>query len=48
MAERMLRLARDPALASRLGASGRRRVQAGFTMERSLAGLWAILEAARA
>jgi glycosyltransferase involved in cell wall biosynthesis len=48
MAERMLRLAREPALASRLGASGRRRVQAGFTMERSLAGLWAILEAARA
>jgi glycosyltransferase involved in cell wall biosynthesis len=48
MADHMLRLAHDPALAARLGLAGRRRIEACFSMDRSIAGLWAIIEATRA
>ncbi len=46
MTERMLRLADDSLLAARLGAAGRARVIEGFSMERSIAGLWEILSRA--
>jgi glycosyltransferase involved in cell wall biosynthesis len=46
MADRMLRLATDPALAGRMGADGRQRVSTQFTMERSIAGLYDILSGA--
>ena len=44
MAEHMLRLARDPDLAGRLGAAARRRVAENFSMELSDRKLWAIIE----
>jgi colanic acid/amylovoran biosynthesis glycosyltransferase len=44
MAERMLRLIDDPALAARLGQAARDHVRASFSMERSLGRLWAIIE----
>jgi len=43
MADRMLQLARDPALAAALGKAGRQRIERHFSMERSIAGLWQIL-----
>jgi colanic acid/amylovoran biosynthesis glycosyltransferase len=43
MAEHMAGLAADPDLAARLGEAGRRRTAALFTIERSMAGLWAIV-----
>ncbi len=43
MAERMVSLVDDPALAARLGAAGRARALQVFSMERSIAGLWGIL-----
>jgi glycosyltransferase involved in cell wall biosynthesis len=46
MAERMLRLAREPGLAAALGAAARRRVAAGFSLDGSLARLWGVLAAA--
>jgi len=46
MAAQMIRLARDPELAARLGNAGRERVCAEFSMEKSIAGLWSIIEGA--
>lgn len=48
MAEYILALARDPALASRLGASAARHIRRHFTMEHSIARLSLLLEAAAA
>jgi colanic acid/amylovoran biosynthesis glycosyltransferase len=45
MANHMVLLARDPQLASRLGENARVRIQASFSMDRSIHGLHAILEA---
>jgi glycosyltransferase involved in cell wall biosynthesis len=45
MGEHMLRLARDPALAAKLGQAGRKRVCAEFSMEKSIANLYRIIEA---
>jgi colanic acid/amylovoran biosynthesis glycosyltransferase len=48
MADRMLRLARDPGLAQRMGEAGRARVCRDYTMEQCIGGLYDILsEAAR-
>jgi colanic acid/amylovoran biosynthesis glycosyltransferase len=44
MAEYMLRLARDPALAGSLGAAARERVRAEFSMRRSISNLWDIIQ----
>ena len=44
MAEGMLRLIDDPALATRLGHAAREHVTVHFSMERSLGRLWAIIE----
>lgn len=46
MAQAMIRLAQDPALAARMGQAGRRRVEGHFSMERSIANLWHIIESA--
>jgi len=46
MAEQTIRLAEDPELAARLGRAGRQRVCAEFSMEKSIAGLWSIIEGA--
>jgi len=46
MAEQMIRLAEDPELAARLGKAGREHVCAEFSMEKSIAGLWSIIEGA--
>jgi len=46
MAERMLRLANDPALATRLGRAARQRICNEFSMEKSIASLWCIIESA--
>ena len=46
MAAQMIRLADDPELAARLGRAGRQRVCAEFSMEKSIAGLWSIIEGA--
>lgn len=43
MAQRMLRLTGHPELAGRLGRAARQRVSRHFTMERSIAGLWQII-----
>jgi glycosyltransferase involved in cell wall biosynthesis len=45
MAAHMLRLARDPALAARLGVAGRSRIQENFEVSRSLGRLWDIISA---
>ena len=44
MAEAMLRLLDQPALAARLGQAARDHVAAHFSMEHSLARLWAIID----
>jgi colanic acid/amylovoran biosynthesis glycosyltransferase len=46
MAEAMLRLARDPELAARMGRAARQRAAENFSSERSIAGLWSIIESA--
>jgi colanic acid/amylovoran biosynthesis glycosyltransferase len=43
MAERMLRLAQDPALAARLGEQARKHIAENFSMDRSLGQLWTII-----
>ncbi len=48
MAERIQQLAEDGPLATALGAAGRSRVLAHFSMERSIDGLWRIIERALA
>lgn len=44
MAQHMLRVARDPELAGRLGRAARLRVEAHFSIERSITGLWRIIQ----
>jgi len=46
MAQAMIRLAQDPNLAQSMGAAGRARVEAEFSMDRSIANLWQIIETA--
>jgi len=46
MAKQMLRLAREPELAARLGRAARLHIQSEFSEEQSLGRLWAIIEAA--
>jgi colanic acid/amylovoran biosynthesis glycosyltransferase len=46
MASQMMRLASDPQLAGRLGQAARERIQSEFGMEKSIAGLWSIIEGA--
>lgn len=46
MAECMIRLADNPALASQLGNAARERIAAEFTMEKSISNLWSIIEEA--
>ena len=44
MAQRMLRLAEDATLAGRLGGAARTRIEDHFSMERSIAELWKIIQ----
>jgi colanic acid/amylovoran biosynthesis glycosyltransferase len=44
MAQCMLRVGEDPALASRLGEAGRARIEQCFSMERSIGELWRIIQ----
>ena len=46
MAEFMIRLARDPELAARLGRAARDHISAEFSIERSIDNLWGIIEEA--
>ena len=46
MADRMLRLARDPALAAQLGSAAREWICSEFSMEKSINNLWRIIEEA--
>lgn len=46
MAEAMVLLAKDPLLASRMGQAGRQRIEAHFSMEKSIGNLWKIIGAA--
>ena len=46
MAEKMLLLARDPDLAGQLGKKARERICTEFSMEKSIANLWRIIETA--
>ncbi len=46
MAEHMLRLARDPRLAGKMGRAARERVCTEFSMEKSIGNLWQIIESA--
>jgi glycosyltransferase involved in cell wall biosynthesis/protein-L-isoaspartate O-methyltransferase len=46
MAQHMIRLAREPDLAVKLGKAGRERVAREFSMEKSINNLWRIIEAA--
>lgn len=48
MAAHMAHLAREPGLAARMGLAARQRVEAHFSMERSLGNLWAIIESCAA
>lgn len=45
MAEHMVQLARDPALASRLGQNAKARIRREFPVEKSIENLWRIIEA---
>jgi glycosyltransferase involved in cell wall biosynthesis len=44
MAQYMLRVAQNPGLAGRLGRAARLRVEKSFSMERSIGGLWKIIQ----
>ncbi len=46
MAEHLLRLARDPQLARRLGQNARQHITQNFSMDQSIARLWSILQRA--
>lgn len=46
MAQAMIRLVRDPELAARMGQAGRKRIEEHFSMQRSIANLWRIIESA--
>jgi glycosyltransferase involved in cell wall biosynthesis len=46
MARAMARLVAEPETAAGLGAAGRRRIQAGYSMEERIAALWSIIQAA--
>jgi colanic acid/amylovoran biosynthesis glycosyltransferase len=45
MAERMLRLARDPVLAGQIGEQARQHIAGNFSMDQSLGRLWAVIDA---
>lgn len=47
MAAGMLRLAREPALAADLGRNARNRIEANFSMRRSIDNLWSIIDGCR-
>jgi len=44
MAQCMLAVAQDPELAGRLGRAGRARIETCFSIERSIGGLWRIIQ----
>lgn len=44
MAEQMIRLAKDPHLAAELGQAGRQWISSEYSMQKSIQGLWAIIE----
>jgi glycosyltransferase involved in cell wall biosynthesis len=44
MSVAMQRLLHDPQLASRLGQAAQQRIRAGFSMERSIKGLWGVIQ----
>lgn len=44
MAQRMVWLAQDPVLAARLGGAARARIEDRFSMERSIEGLWMVIQ----
>jgi len=44
MAERMIELAGNPALAHKMGQAGRKRIVENFSMEKSIGNLWNIIE----
>lgn len=44
MAKHMLRLAQEPELAANLGRASRQRIEDHFTMSKSIANLWQILQ----
>jgi colanic acid/amylovoran biosynthesis glycosyltransferase len=44
MASYMLQLAKDPALAGKLGRAARQRIQESFSKDQSLSRLWTIIE----
>jgi glycosyltransferase involved in cell wall biosynthesis len=46
MADRILRLIKDPLLAAQLGQAARQRICAEFSMEKSISGLWSIIDTA--
>lgn len=46
MAERMISLAADPDLAARQGAAGRAHVAANYSIEKHIAALWTVIDAA--
>jgi len=43
MAHHMIQVAKDPVLASRLGNAARKRICSEFSLEKSISGLWAII-----
>jgi len=45
MADRMIRLAKDPDLAARLGRAARKRICCEFSLEKSIDKLWAVIKA---
>ena len=47
MARHLLDLARDPALAARLGRAGRERIERHFSMDASIGKLWAVIDGVR-
>lgn len=46
MADAMVRLAQDPKLAASMGRAGRQRIAAEFSMDKSINGLWDLLQSA--
>jgi len=44
MAKHMLQMAQDPALAAKIGQAARKRIEDHFSIERSISGLWRVIE----
>ncbi len=44
MARHMLRMAQDPVLAAKIGQGARKRIEDHFSIERSISGLWRVIE----